>query len=195
MVFFLSRSKQTLVPDPLIAAFNLHILHVSLRSVVFVITILAVVGSVFYRRFWCRYLCPVGAFLSLFNNLVVRKQLVPAKNFAGCEFGLTAKDNMDCIYCDRCRYRPKSSPLEPATEHPLRGPARYLLFSVLIIGVLVSAFYIDKFFDAIPSPAEYSAAFTSSAGQSRDVDLQRIRTMIEEKRLSDREAGFYEKSR
>jgi hypothetical protein len=132
--------------------------------------------------------------LSLFNNLVILKRLVPAKNFAGCEFGLTAKDNMDCIYCDRCRYRLKPSSPELAAGYPLSRLARYLLFSVLIIGVFISAFYVDKFFDAIPSPAEHSAAFTSSAGQPRDADIQRIRTMIEEKRLSDREAGFYEKN-
>jgi hypothetical protein len=40
---------------------------------------------------------------------------------------------------------------------------------------------------------EARAAFVSSAGQVRDVDLQRIRTMIEQKRLSDREAEFYKK--
>ncbi len=195
MAFFLSRSKQTLVPDPLIAAFNFHIWNVSLKSVAFVIMIFAGIGSVFYRRFWCRYLCPVGAFLSLFNNLVVLKRLVPEKNFARCEFGLAPKDNMDCIHCDRCRYQLKVSQPEPAAGYPLIGLARYLLFSVLIIGVLVSAIYIDKFFDAIPSPAEYSAAFTSSAGQSRDVDIHQIRTMIEEKKLSDREADFYQKDR
>jgi spermidine synthase len=196
MVFFLSRSKQTLVPDPLIAAFNFHTWHISLKSVVFVIMIFVVIGSVFYRRFWCRYLCPVGAFLSLFNNLVVLKRLVPAKSFAGCEFGLTASDNMDCLYCDRCRYRPKSPPPEPVAGYLVSGLAKYLLFSVLIIGVFMSAIYIDKFFDAIPAPTEYSAAFTSSsAGQPRDVDLQQIRTMIEEKKLSDREADFYKKDR
>ena len=195
MVFFISRSKQTLVPDPLIAAFNLHTWYVSLKSAVFAIMILAVIGSIFYRRFWCRYFCPVGAFLSLFNNFVVLKWLVPAKSFAGCEFGLTAKDNMDCICCDRCRYRLKLSPLKPMAEYSFIGLGRYLLFWVMIIGVFISAIYIDKFFDALPSPIEYSAASTSSAGQSRDVDLQRIRTMIEEKRLSDHEAGFYEKGK
>ena len=193
MVFFLSRSKQTLVPDLLISIFNFHTL--SLRSAIFVIMILAVVGSVFYRRFWCRYLCPVGAFLSLFNNLVVLKRLVPAKSFARCEFGLTAKDNMDCICCDRCRYRLKVSLPEPVARYSFSGLAKYLLLLALITGVFTSALYIDKFLDTIPSPAEYSATFTSpSAGQPRDVDLQRIRTMIEEKKLSDREANFYQKS-
>ena len=194
MVFFLSRSKQTLVPDPLIAVFNFHILHTSLQSAVFVIMILAVIGSIFYRRFWCRYLCPVGAFLSLFNNLVVLKRLVPAKSFARCEFGLSAKDNMDCIYCDRCRYQLKSSPPKLAAGYLFNELAKYFLLLALIIGVFISAIYLDKFFDSIPSPAEYSATSISSAGQPRDVDLQRIRTMIEEKRLSDHEAGFYQKN-
>jgi spermidine synthase len=195
IVFSLSRSKQTLIPDPLIAAFNFRIWNVSLKSVVLIIMILAGIGSICYRRFWCRYLCPAGAFLSLFNNLVVLKRLAPEKYFAGCEFGLTAKDNMDCIYCDRCRYRLKVSRPEPVAGYLFSGLAKYLLFSVLIIGVFVSAIYVDKLFDAVPSSsAEYPSAIATSAGQSRNVDIQQIRTMIEEKKLSDREADFYQKS-
>jgi hypothetical protein len=33
----------------------------------------------------------------------------------------------------------------------------------------------------------------SASGEPRDVDLQRIRTLIEQKKLSDQEAEFYEK--
>lgn len=193
MAFFLSRSRQTLVPDLLISAFNFHIL--SLRSAVFLIIILAAVSSIFYRRFWCRYLCPAGAFLSLFNNLICTKRFIPAKSFAQCEFGLTAADHMDCIYCDRCRYQLKSSAPEPAAGYLFRELAKRLLVLALITGIVISALYIDKFLDAIPAPAEYPSAFTSSAGQPRNVDIQRIRTLIEEKKLSDREADFYEKSR
>jgi spermidine synthase/Na+-translocating ferredoxin:NAD+ oxidoreductase RnfG subunit len=193
IVFFISRSKQTLTPDPLITAFNLHAWHISFKSAVFIIMIPAVVGSIFYGRFWCRYLCPAGAFLSLFNNLIVLKRLVPTKSFARCEFGLTAKDNMDCIYCDRCRYQLKSCSPKLTTEYLFNGPAKYLLLSVLIIGVFISAIYIDKFLNTFPSPT-VSATSISSAGQPRNVDLQRIRTMIEEKKLSDHEANFYQKS-
>ncbi len=195
IVFFLSRSKQTLAADPLIAAFNFHIWNVSLKSVVLVIMILAGIGSIFYRRFWCRYICPVGAFLSLFNNLIIFKRLVPKKYFTECEFGLTARDNMDCIYCDRCRYQLKGSRPEPAAGYFFSRLAKYLLLLAMITGIFVSAVYINKLFDAVPSSsAEYTSALTTSAGQPRDVDIQQIRTMIEEKKLSDHEADFYQKT-
>jgi len=38
-----------------------------------------------------------------------------------------------------------------------------------------------------------SAVSVSSGGEPRDVDMQRIRTMIRQKRLSDQEAEFYKK--
>ena len=201
MVFFISRSKQTLTPDPLIATFNLKISH---ASIIFVIVILAAAAGIFYRRLWCRYLCPVGAFLSLLNNLIIFKKIIPAKIFGRCEFGLTAKDNMDCIYCDRCRYYLKSSLPLIKTENQPGLLARYLLAIVLIFGIFVSVIYIDKFHHTLPSPAEYSPASTSSSpgqptslttGRPRDVDIQRVRTMIEEKKLSGHEAGFYKKSK
>jgi len=190
IVFFLSRGKQTLVPDPLILAFNFHISFVFIVSA---IVILAFVGSVFYRRFWCRYLCPVGAFLSLFNNLIIFRRFIPAKLFGLCEFGLTANDNMDCIYCDRCRYYLKSSLPLIKPQSPPAPLARWLLVLVLVFAILVSFVYIDKSLYTLPSPAQLTPAPASSAGQPRDVDLQKIRTMIKEKKLSDHPADFYEK--
>jgi predicted membrane-bound spermidine synthase len=184
IVFFLSRSKQTLIPDPLITAFNFKNSHI---AVVSAIIILALAGSIFYRRFWCRYLCPVGAFLSLFNNLIIFKRLNPPKLFGLCEFGLTAKDNMDCIYCDRCRYFLKSPPSVP------KSSSHVLLILVLIFAILISLVYIGQFVDALPSPAQLTPAANSSFGQPRDVDLPKIRTMIKEKKLSDHPADFYEK--
>ncbi|MFH1613506.1 MAG: 4Fe-4S binding protein [Planctomycetota bacterium] len=112
MAFFVSRDRSTLVADPLISFFNLYT-FVSSRdffgtynflSPILLITAAALIGTVFYSRFWCRYLCPAGAFLSLFNKLVLLKRYLPAKKFGNCEFGLTGKDNSDCLYCDKCRF-------------------------------------------------------------------------------------------
>jgi hypothetical protein len=92
--------------------------------------------------------------LSLFNNLIILKKIIPAKIFGRCEFGLTAKDNMDCIYCDRCRYYLKSSLPLIKPERTSGLTARFLLIIVLIFGLFVSVIYIDKFHHTIPSPTE-----------------------------------------
>ncbi len=193
LVFFLSRSRTTLGTDPLISIFSPHFWGVFLLVVVGV----ALVGSVVYTRFWCRYLCPAGAFLSLLNHAAILKRYLPAKRFGKCEFGLTPKDRLDCIYCDRCRYQPKALPTQEVLPRPGHTPAgllsRYFVVGVLAIGTLVSVVSVRRFVEVVPAGMERQAAFVSSAGQIRDVDLQRIRTMIEQKRLSDREAEFYKK--
>jgi len=139
----------------------------------------------------------VGAFLSLLNKVVILKRYLPAKRFGKCEFGLTARDNLDCIYCDRCRYQKKAVAEKERLPHPDYALApllsRYFVVGVLVVGVLVSTASVSRFLQVIPVTSDYSATFVSSGGQPRDVDLQRIRTLIKQKRLSDREAEFYKK--
>ncbi len=192
-VFFISRNRTTLGADPLISIFNLRFLQLSIVS----ITAIALLGSFLYTRFWCRYLCPAGAFLSLFNNLVILKRYIPAKKFGLCEFGLTGKDQMDCIYCDRCRYQAKSAVIK---EH-LPGPhfttaklqVRFFMVGVLVAAVFVSTVSVNRFLQVTPTSFGQSAKMQPTGGEPRDVDLQHIRKMIEQNRLSDREAEFYKK--
>jgi hypothetical protein len=213
IVFFLSRNRATLAADPLISIFNLRfsiydlqpallwIGGIALLGSIFYTLLwiggIALLGSIFYTRFWCRYLCPVGALLSLFNNVALLRRFLPAKKYGRCEFGLTGKDKMDCIYCDKCRYEAQIIPkqeLEPGTERfGVQRLGRYLVATVVAAAMVVSAISVNKFLDAIPSGRDYSAGFVASGGQPRDVDLQRVQTMIRQNKLSDREAEFYEK--
>ncbi len=204
IVFFSSRKRTTLAADPLISVFSLQLSASDLRwsafngqSAALWILLMILVGSLLYRRFWCRYLCPVGAFLSLFNKIAILKRYLPAKKFGRCEFGLTPKDQLDCIYCDRCRYeaKPSTKParLLSADEAQVGVLSRCLVVAVVAVAVVVSAVSVDHFVEVMPSTEDYPAAFLASGGQTRDVDMQRMRTLIEQKKLSDHEAEFYKK--
>ncbi|MHC4597014.1 MAG: 4Fe-4S binding protein, partial [Planctomycetota bacterium] len=196
-VFFLSRNRTTLAADPLISIFNLRFSISEFRSAMLLIAAAALIGSLFYTRFWCRYLCPAGAFLSLLNNVAILKRYLPAKKFGRCEFGLTAKDNMDCIYCDRCRYQAKAA----VRKERLLGPdyartrplSQFFVVGVLVVAIFVSTVSVSRFLQVVGTGLDYSAAFVSVGGEPRDVDMQRIRTLIEQNKLSDREAEFYKK--
>ncbi|MGA2172590.1 MAG: 4Fe-4S binding protein [Sedimentisphaerales bacterium] len=185
VAFFLSRNHDTLAVDPLIKAFSFS--HSGKLPTL--IVAIALLGSLFYSRFWCRYMCPAGAFLSLFNKIAIFSRYLPAKHYANCEYGLSYNDTLDCIYCDKCRYEPRRAGVaEPAVGFG----SRYFLAAVLVVAVGISAISIRSIVRELPAPVV--AATASSAGQPRNVDPQKIRKMIRENKLSDHEADFYKKT-
>ncbi len=58
--------------------------------------------SVFYFRFWCRYLCPAGALLALFNKVSLVRKWAPKTVPARCDLGVGFREDLDCIRCHRC---------------------------------------------------------------------------------------------
>jgi len=61
------------------------------------------------------------------------------------------------------------------------------------MAIFISAVSINRFLEVIPVDQDYFAVLAPSGGQPRNVDIQRVRTMIEQKKLSDKEAEFYKK--
>jgi predicted membrane-bound spermidine synthase len=185
IVFFASRDRTTLAADPLISIFSRRFTTYDFRSALLFVVAAALIGSLFWPRFWCRYLCPAGAFLSLLNHVAILKRYLPAKKFGRCQFGLTGKDNMDCIQCDKCRFEKFD---RAATKK--RESAMAFAACVLIVALFIATVSADRFLKVVPAGSD-SVAVSASGGQSRDVDVQRVRTMIREKKLSDKEADFY----
>ncbi len=66
------------------------------------LTGLVLVGALFHYRFWCRYFCPMGAFLALGNKLALLQGLAPKRRFEHCDLGVKGEFDLDCIRCNRC---------------------------------------------------------------------------------------------
>jgi NosR/NirI family nitrous oxide reductase transcriptional regulator len=204
--FFLSRDRRTLAGDPLVAVFNLRSALSAWPTWMPPVVTAALVGSLFYARFWCRYLCPAGAFLSLLNHVRLLRRWVPGKRFGRCEFGLTTSDHLDCLYCDRCRHGVPSRVAEDlesglADRSPNLGSpvpllgwtwlARPLILGVMILGLFVAGVSLSRFRQVMPVLLEEPVATAGTAGQPRDVDVPQVRTLIDQDRLSDHKAEYY----
>jgi hypothetical protein len=101
---------------------------------------------------------------------------------------------MDCLYCDRCRYEvPKGISAQELKSIRAFVPRAFMTY-VLIVGIFVSAVSVNRFLQVIPAGISQPVVSASGTGQPRDVDLQRIRTMIQQGKLSDKEAEFYKKT-
>jgi spermidine synthase len=57
--------------------------------------------AIFFWRFWCRYFCVCGAFLSLFNKIAFFRRYF-IKKYAKCRCGVKNLYDIDCIRCNLC---------------------------------------------------------------------------------------------
>ena len=98
-LFAFSGDYSILSADPLIAFFS------PLRDWAVIVTGGTIVAfALVFRRFWCRNLCPAGAFLALLCGLEPIKRLLPPTGPGRCDLGVRGTGELDCLCCDRCRH-------------------------------------------------------------------------------------------
>ncbi|GFR34535.1 4Fe-4S binding protein [Thermobrachium celere] len=98
--------------DPYYALFNFWTGEVTIQAIIVLIVVL--VSSLFIERPWCKYLCPLGGFLGLFNFLSILKIRRNKNTCISCKacdmvcpmnIVVSDKDvikNHQCIRCLKC---------------------------------------------------------------------------------------------
>ncbi len=99
LAYAMTRDDSLLAVDPLVTFFGNHS-----QAAAFMIALTVLAASFFYPRFWCRNLCPAGAFLALLNGVRVLRGWLPRTDPARCDLGVRRMDELDCLCCDRCRH-------------------------------------------------------------------------------------------
>ncbi|MCX7934589.1 MAG: 4Fe-4S binding protein, partial [Planctomycetota bacterium] len=152
------------------------------------LAIAALALSLFYRRFWCRTLCPAGAFLSLLASAALARRLFPQPAAARCDLGVQQEGEVDCILCDRCRFAPPPA----APKMPAQARAIFFLLSLLFLGATLGrAMFILPVAQPTPPAASASAPTAAPmAGQPRKIDAEVFRRLLDEGQLADHPAEY-----
>ena len=199
--YFCIRQRQVLSTDILIDFFS-HIW----KNYKWHILIPTFAGTLLFTRFWCRYVCPAGAFLALLGRWAPLKRLLPAKIYSRCDLGVNNASELDCISCDRCRYESAVLPITKAERSEKPHPKAFTLLLPIVTLILVLTIfsvtaisltpYIQT--DSFQAPGWMDSTVSvpgaaPSTGEPRKVDEEKIRRMIQQKQLSEHEAEFYRK--
>ncbi|MBU1565960.1 MAG: 4Fe-4S binding protein [Proteobacteria bacterium] len=99
LLFALTRDLTVLDADPLITIFG-----AAGNRMVIILALCLLVLSYFFRRFWCRNLCPAGAFLALLGGIRLLRRFLPKTRPDLCDMGVHRQTDLDCLQCDRCRH-------------------------------------------------------------------------------------------
>ncbi|MCX7818744.1 MAG: FMN-binding protein [Kiritimatiellae bacterium] len=154
-----------------------------------VLTLIAI--SWFVPRFWCRALCPTGAWLAAVAALRPLERFWPAVRPRACEFGVRARTDLDCLACDRCR----DDAAELVAAAPVSVWRRWLgaMTAIALMAIGGAARHRpDTWTAATAAPTAEAEHPARRGGTALDEDtLRRIRERQRAGHLSDREAMYY----
>lgn len=83
--------------DPLSWFFSFSITPWRIIAYIMIIT-----SSILLFRPHCRFICPVGAFFSLFNHIALLSRKLGIRKYPDCDFGVKGPSDITCIRCQRC---------------------------------------------------------------------------------------------
>ena len=164
--------------DPLVAAFSRDTWREPPALLV-----VALAGALLFRRFWCRQLCPAGAFLSLLGALRPLRRWLPAARPGGCDLGVTSLRDLDCLQCGGCRL--KAARVPPPARRP--WPA---LLAVAVAAALALLVAQARRVEGGLAPVAAQAG-GDGITRGRPMDVGALRALIGQGKLSGREALHY----
>ncbi|MFC1770519.1 4Fe-4S binding protein [Candidatus Margulisiibacteriota bacterium] len=185
MALFFAGYSSVMDADPLASVFSV--------PGGFVLLVLA--AGLFINRFWCRILCPTGAFLGFVGRVGLFK--LSKVNPASCDLGVKDRRDFDCISCDRCQTN------DTAFQETEDRNRIIIFFVVVFVAVLAFSFRIYEKARKVPTaeiarPVSVKPAAPKIlpserpvSGRARDLDLRRIKNLIRANKLSGKEALFY----
>jgi len=86
-----------------------HFFRLSMDNWVWALALVSLAASMVYFRFWCRYLCPAGAFFAIFNKISLLRKWSPRPIPSRCDLGVSFPEDVDCIRCHRCLFKDDTS--------------------------------------------------------------------------------------
>lgn len=114
-------------------------------------------GSFFYDRFFCKYLCPMGAFLALFSKLSflgIRRDAETCIDCGKCDKACpmnievstaTTVTASECISCNECvNACPAAGALEVKSSPAARSSWQPLVTTVVVVGLFVGTIAIAR---------------------------------------------------
>jgi spermidine synthase len=186
LLFGISHQHGLAACDPLVTVFS----RISSSSMKCLAILLAGL-SFFFPRFWCRCLCPAGAFLSLFNSMRAFRRLSPTIAPSSCIYGIQKQSDLDCLCCDRCRSRGRQDLDSMAPSTPLRISPPSRIWMTILVLTLTGIIGGQAILIWRQEAGRRSTGMEPGISGGRTVDLEQLRSGMHAGRLSEREARFY----
>jgi len=160
------------------------------------IALAALMCALFFGRFWCRNVCPAGAFLALAGGLpLLPRRWRPATKPSCCDYGVRHTGEFDCLCCDRCRMPAARPELKSAAPRLFQHEIAWLLAVVGAAAAFLALLHgpVWPTWGGLPAGASaLSPAATGATVQALPPQTQaRIRELIRQQKLSEREAKYY----
>jgi len=120
----------------------------------FVILVCIIVASLFIKRFFCRYLCPLGAIFAITSKLRITKIKKPSEHCGKCRicsnscpmgislYKMDIVNSGECINCMKCI---TACPRGNTIFTVAKSDVRPLVAGVATIGVITGAYYAATF--------------------------------------------------
>ena len=166
-----------------------HLFGLTGSGAVWLVVACALLASLRFARFWCRYFCPVGALLALLGRPALLLRLVPTRRYGECDLGVDGPDDLGCIQCNRCvrgrlRFRAGAENMAKPGFDP--GRERRLFWGAVLVTLVALV-------AAARSSAPVEKPVAGGLGKVRSVNQARIKRQIQEGRLSGKRAMWWRK--